>query len=184
MNKFLLNLLKKKFTPEIASVLDYIQEETQKITEAVPGEKQNDNLSSRLFFEVSVYSLFAASYSALVRFRDKHPGIPEEFLKSFQEEFIREISSRCPGIKDMSEKIEVRRFFYRRLTDDFPKHHVFVANSTGFVMDMLRDENTPFSVIKTIIGPSEKLMLLLFLRYLDAFKKILVMGRDNRFILS
>ena len=94
------------------------------------------------------------------------------------------MSRRVTGLASSSELLKVRDYFYGRLEGRFPKHHIFVANSVGFVMDMMKEDGVSFEVIKILINQSEKLMLLLFLRYMENFKKVLVMGKDNRFILS
>lgn len=184
MNTILLNLLKKKFILDNRGVLDYIRKETSGIADSMDSGEEKDGLWAGLFFEVSVFNMYAGSYVLTVKLRDNHPLELQQFLGDFSQSAADNIKNGPPELSSRAHLLNARRFFYDRLTRRFLKPRPYVTQSLGFVMDMLMDEKIGFDDIKPMLQPTDRLMSLLFVRYLDNVGKILLMGRDNRFILS
>lgn len=184
MNAILLNLLKKKFILEGHTVLDYIRKESAEIVNGSELGVKTERLRTRLFFEVAVFNMHAGAYLSVVKLRDNHPVELQQFLTDFNISSVEGIKNGPSELSQQAHLLNARRFFYEKLMVRFLKPRPYVTQSLGFIMDMLIEDDTGFEQIKPILQPVDRLLSLLFVRYLDNLKKMLLMGRDNRFILT
>lgn len=182
MNKFFLNQLKQQFFPEIPQVLEYLKSEAASTADSLSAIDDKETLANSLFFELAVFNIYAASYAATVRLRDRHPEELEDFLKQYENGAIEKLETP-PFSRPFGEEGAIRRFFYEKLMGRFPKSHVFVAQSVGLIVDMTLAKSQDAETVKSMVQVVGRLATILLERYMGRFKKVLFMGRDNRFVM-
>jgi hypothetical protein len=122
-----------------------------------------------LHLELALFSIYAAAYGAAVCLEGENTGPAGEFAREYRERVMQALAREGAGTAISEEEMQVRDFFYGRLSARYPKTHFFVTQSVGFMAGQALGRGQDPARLRPAISALGRAAFFIFRQCMDTF---------------